>query len=154
MSGSSEPRCALRLCLLQCCASLQSMARMGDSQSKRCILSQEPATNAEAHRRANNWYLRTHRESWRRRLIPKGKVQWRLWQRIHCTTGCHYHCVSSVRGSHTVGQVAADVRYGSLADTRARLSDVRFPLESGHDQRRHEFPLSAISGHRAQPEGG
>ena len=32
---------------------------------------------------------------------------------------------------------AANVRYGSLADIRERISDVRFTPQSGHAQRRH-----------------
>ena len=39
------------------------------------------------------------------------------------------------------------VRYGSLADIRERTRDVQFTPESGHADRQHRRPLSAISGH-------
>jgi hypothetical protein len=39
------------------------------------------------------------------------------------------------------------VRFGSLADNGERISDVRFTPKSGHAQRQHRCPLSAISGH-------
>ena len=41
----------------------------------------------------------------------------------------------------------SNVHFGSLADARARLRDVRYTLKSGHVQRRHRCPLSANSGH-------
>ena len=37
------------------------------------------------------------------------------------------------------------VRYGSLADISERTRDVRFTPESGHAERQHRRPLSAIS---------
>jgi hypothetical protein len=40
------------------------------------------------------------------------------------------------------------VRYGSLADIRERIRDVRFTPNNGHAQRRHRCLLSANSGHR------
>jgi hypothetical protein len=43
-----------------------------------------------------------------------------------------------------------DVRYGSLAESTARISDVRFPLKSGHAQRRDESLLSASNGHESE----
>ena len=43
----------------------------------------------------------------------------------------------------------ADVRFGSLADIAACLSDVRFTPESGHLRRKNKYPLSARSGHSA-----
>ena len=39
------------------------------------------------------------------------------------------------------------VCYGSLADISERIRDVRFTPKSGHAQRQHQRPLSAISGH-------
>jgi hypothetical protein len=40
-----------------------------------------------------------------------------------------------------------DVCYGSLADLRSRMLDVRFTPQSGHAQRPHRCLLSAKSGH-------
>jgi hypothetical protein len=42
-----------------------------------------------------------------------------------------------------------DVRFGSLADIRERLGDVRFTPKSRHGHRRHQCLLSAISRHPA-----
>ena len=42
------------------------------------------------------------------------------------------------------------VRFGSLTDARARLSDVRYALKSGHVQGRHRCPLSAMNGHHGE----
>ena len=39
-----------------------------------------------------------------------------------------------------------DVRFGSLADIGVEIRDVRFAPESGHTERQHRRPLSAISG--------
>ena len=38
-----------------------------------------------------------------------------------------------------------DVRFGSLADIRTRIRDVRFTPKSGHAQRQDQCPLSANS---------
>src|SRR5206468_11938605 len=40
-----------------------------------------------------------------------------------------------------------NVRYGSLADTRAQIGNVRFALKSGHAESPHQCLLSAISRH-------
>jgi hypothetical protein len=42
-----------------------------------------------------------------------------------------------------------NVSYGSLADVRERIMDVRFIPSSRHAHRRHQCLLSAISGHFA-----
>jgi len=44
---------------------------------------------------------------------------------------------------------ATDVRFGSLADIRADMRDVRFTPESGHSSERVGCPLSASSGYKA-----
>src|SRR5262245_51707722 len=46
------------------------------------------------------------------------------------------------------------VRYGSLADIRQAIRDVRFTPNSGHDQRPGPRPLSATSGHEVYRVGG
>src|SRR5262249_8642015 len=43
----------------------------------------------------------------------------------------------------------SDVRFGSLADLRSVMRDVRFSPKSRHAHRRHQFLLSANSGHQA-----
>src|SRR5262245_21517226 len=45
------------------------------------------------------------------------------------------------------------VRFGSLADIRKRIRDVRFTPKSGHAQRRHRCLLSANSGHSGRMFG-
>src|SRR5262249_48218750 len=45
----------------------------------------------------------------------------------------------------TSGPCCRDVRYGSLADIRKRIRDVRFIPKSRHGHRRHQCLLSAIS---------
>src|SRR5262245_30599826 len=42
-----------------------------------------------------------------------------------------------------------NVRFGSLADIRVKISDVRFAPESRHAHHRHQCLLSAYSGHSA-----
>ena len=54
------------------------------------------------------------------------------------------HCFSAAVG---IRSLADHVRYGSLADISERIKDVRFTPESGHVERQHRRPLSAISGH-------
>jgi hypothetical protein len=46
------------------------------------------------------------------------------------------------------------VRFGSLADTRGQIRDVGFTARERHTQRRHQRPLSAISGMIASAESG
>jgi hypothetical protein len=43
-----------------------------------------------------------------------------------------------------------NVRYGSLADIRARSCHVRFTPDSGHSSVQVGCPKSAINGHKAQ----
>ena len=43
--------------------------------------------------------------------------------------------------------MVSDVRFGSLADIRARIWDVSFTPKSGHAERRYKCPPSANSGH-------
>ena len=50
------------------------------------------------------------------------------------------------------GPRRVEVRFGSLADIRERITDVRFASESGHAQRQHRCLLSARS-RRSQAEG-
>ena len=45
------------------------------------------------------------------------------------------------------------VRFGSLADISERTRDVRFTPESGHAERQHRRPLSAISRHTVVSAG-
>jgi len=48
----------------------------------------------------------------------------------------------------------AHVRFGSKADIRPCIKNVRFTPKSGHSRRRCPCPLSAISGHRRfEPDG-
>jgi hypothetical protein len=47
-----------------------------------------------------------------------------------------------------------EVRFGSLADISERTKDVRFTPESGHAERQHRRPLSAISGHLQKQGAG
>jgi hypothetical protein len=51
------------------------------------------------------------------------------------------------RGAMTGAEGAVDVCFGSLADIRERIRDVRFGPRSGHVQRRDRCLLSATSGH-------
>ena len=61
------------------------------------------------------------------------------------------------RSRHGIGQprlakgwqVDGEVCFGSLADTEARIRDVRFTLRSGHAHRRHRCLLCANSGRPA-----
>ena len=46
----------------------------------------------------------------------------------------------------------AYVRFGSLADIRGMISDVRFTPKSGHAQRQNRCPLSAISRPHDRPD--
>ena len=50
----------------------------------------------------------------------------------------------------TVAGVAADVRFGSLADIAAAFSNVRFAPESRHHRTSLACPLSANNGHRTR----
>lgn len=49
-------------------------------------------------------------------------------------------------GNASLAGEIRDVRFGSLADIRERISDVCFTPERGYIQRRSQCPLSAISG--------
>jgi predicted metal-binding membrane protein len=49
-------------------------------------------------------------------------------------------------GTNTLGTRRHNVAFGSLADISERTRDVRFTPESGHAERQHRRPLSAISG--------
>jgi hypothetical protein len=48
-----------------------------------------------------------------------------------------------------IGSQCLDVRFGSLADIRARIRDVRFTPTSRHAHRWNQCLLSANSGHKA-----
>ena len=54
-----------------------------------------------------------------------------------------------IEGDHIVVTVPSRVRFGSLADIRARTRDVRFTPECGPSQSGEDGPLSARCGHQA-----
>ena len=72
--------------------------------------------------------------------------------RLKC---CASHAVQRVEPCSFLWSVRwstrVDVRYGSLADTTARIGDVRFTSKSGHAQSRPQCLLSAMNGHISLP---